>query len=153
DGEAALVVSSTLDLFTADLQLVVHFVDAFHAQGDLRGQITFDLGLHFTGQDGYPALHFHVYAEGAEVAVKGEGSPHRPLLASLGRLAAHVAVGGVCGQGAHGAHAEGGGAEGYRFHSTYRLTPFPVVIPCAKKWLFVRRRPPSVAERTLYRAV
>src|SRR5690606_1133326 len=152
-GEAALAVRSTLDLFTADLQLVVHLVDAFHAQGDLRGPITPDLGLHFAGQNGYPVLHFHVYAERTQMAVEGEGSPHRPLLASLGQLAAHVPVGGVGGHGAQGEHAEGGGGEGYRFQSTHRLTPFPVVIPSPKKWLFVRRRPQRVAERTLFRAV
>src|SRR5690606_16455520 len=128
-GEAALAVWSTLDLFPADLQLVVYFANAFHAQGDLFGQIALDLGLHFAGQNGYPVLHFHVYAEGAEVAVKGEGSPHRPLLASLGQLAAHVAVGGVGGHGAQSEYTEGGGGEDDRFQSAHRLTPFPVVIP------------------------
>src|SRR5690554_6332492 len=50
-------------------------------------------------------------------------------------------------------YTEGGGGEDDRFQSAHRLTPFPVVIPSPKKWLFVRRRPQRVAERTLFRAV
>src|SRR5690606_7878637 len=95
--ESAVAVSGALGAFTADSQLVVHFVHALDAEGDLFGQIPFDIRLDLAGERGDTVFYINVNGEGTEMPVEGEGGPYRAFLAGFGQLAAHVAVGGING--------------------------------------------------------